>query len=381
MAIMRTNRLTSKTTPPKTVTTKNVTVSNVKPRKMVPASDLEAQDAAYKKYQQDTEVYNKKMGKYNELTKDNPTRDYMPVFGGEKNTRRLNAAETAEWNKKRSAEFGDEYIEEKDINVPTGNYKKLTDGGKTYSGDVSVHMSSYVKPTAPEKKDKADWSNVQLDKMATKKPSITASKGKLKGVTERAEPAQFTDPGRANKEKVKTSRALTGGGDKLVKAKNPRVSTAGAPRSTTAQLGAPRVISTEKKVQLGYNREQKLHKAYAGTSVLGESHIGKTSTDIKSYKNDMKSQRKEYRKEGNAEGVAATTMEIRQSRQAERFAARGEKGKNVHFTDKNYQKTTGNTGRISNDYKKSADNAANRNSMQNKLNAISTRSKNNTSLY
>lgn len=195
------------------------------------------------------------------------------------------------------------------------------------------------------------------------------------------EKSNFTDPGRANKEKVKTSRALTGGGDKLVKAKNPRVSTAGAPRSTTAQLGAPRVISTEKKGQLGYNREQKLHKAYAGTSVLGESHIGKTSTDIKSYKNDMKSQRKEYRKEGNAEGVAATTMEIRQSRQAERFAARGEKGKNVHFTDKNYQKTTGNTGRISNDYKKSADNAANRNSMQNKLNAISTRSKNNTSLY
>lgn len=46
MAIMRTNRLTSQTTPPKTVTTKGVTVSNK--RKFIPASDLEAQDAAFK---------------------------------------------------------------------------------------------------------------------------------------------------------------------------------------------------------------------------------------------------------------------------------------------------------------------------------------------
>jgi hypothetical protein len=215
------------------------------------------------------------------------------------------------------------------------------------------------------------------------KPSasdVKQSRGKMTPKSP-VEKSNFTDPGRANKETVKTSRALTGGGNGLVKAKNPKVATAGATRSTTAQLGAGRVINTENKGKLGYNREQKLHKAYAGTSVLGESHIGKTSTDIKSYKNDMKSQRKEYRKEGNTEGVAATTMEIRQSRKAENFAARGEKGKNVHFTDKNYQKTTGNPGRISNDYKKSADNAANRNTMQAKLDAISKKPTNRTNMY
>jgi hypothetical protein len=372
MAVMRTNRLTSKTTPPKTVTTKNVTVSNVKPRKMVPASDLEAQDAAYKKYQQDTEVYNKKMGKYNELTKDNPTRDYMPVFGGEKNTRRLNAAETAEWNKKRSAEFGDEYLEEKDINVPTGNYKKLTDGGKTYSGDVSVHMSSYVKPTAPEKKDKADWSNVQLDKMATKKPSITASKGKLKGVTERAEQAQFESPGVQKKGKASTGASVSM--NPLAKGATSKGSTGRYVKQVVQSVGK---TGGKSRDMMGYNRQEKQFKAYAGTSVLGESHIGKSAQDLNAYKKEYKSQRKEYRKEGNAEGVAATSMEVKQARQAEKFV----KGKQTHFNDENYRKTTGKTSRIAPDYKNSAQNAANRNTMQSKLDAISKKPTNRTNMY
>ena len=51
MAIMRTNRLTSKTTTPPS-----------KGRKMIPASELEAQDAAYKKYkEQDLPNYEKRM--------------------------------------------------------------------------------------------------------------------------------------------------------------------------------------------------------------------------------------------------------------------------------------------------------------------------------
>ena len=205
------------------------------------------------------------------------------------------------------------------------------------------------------------------------KPSasdVKQSRGKMTPKSA-IEKSNFTAPGAATKLKSKTYHGSDG---QLKKVKNPRE--AEKLDSAGYALDSPK---TTKKI--GYNREQKLHKAYAGTSVLGESHIGKTSTDIKSYKNDMKSQRREYRKEGNVEGIAATSMEVKQSRQAQRFAARGEKGKNVHFTDKNYQKTTGKTSRISPDYRNSAENAANRNTMQSKLDAISAKPKNKTSMY
>ena len=375
MAIMRTNRLASTTTK-KEQTTKDVTVSN-KSRRLTPWSELEAQDAAYKKYQKDVQVYNTKMNKYNELTKDNPTRDYNPVFGGEKNTRRLSATEAAEWNKKRSTEFGDEYIEEKDINVPIGNYKKLTDGGKAYSGDVSVHMSSYVKPTAPGEVRPPDWKNAQLDKMTIKKPTISTSNAKLKTRTpEKPELAPFESPGVQKKPGVKTTAKTTTKG--ALNSSRPGM----AEKGQTKLKGA-RVTTTETNTSgknrdmMGYNRQEKQFKAYAGTSVLGESHIGKSAQDINAYKKEYKSQRKEYRKEGNAEGVAATGMEVKQARQAEKFV----KGKQTHFNDENYKKTTGKTSRIALDYRDSAQNAANRNTMQAKLNAVSAKPKNNTNLY
>jgi hypothetical protein len=373
MAVMRTNRLTSKTTPPKTVTTKGVTVSNVKPRKITPWADLEAQDAAYKKYQQDTETYNKKSKKYDELTKGNPTRDYAPVFGSEKNTRRLSAAETAEWNKKKSAEMGDDYIEEKDINVPIGNYKKLTDGGKAYSGDVSVHMSSYVKPTAPKRVDPPNWTTAELTPMKAQRPGKLVPQGKLKTkLPERAEPAQFEAPGVQKKGKASTGASVSM--NPLAKGATSKGSTGRYVKQVVQSVGK---TGGKSRDMMGYNRQEKQFKAYAGTSVLGESHIGKSAQDLNAYKKEYKSQRKEYRKEGNAEGVAATGMEVKQARQAEKFV----KGKQAHFNDENYRKTTGKTSRIAPDYKNSADNAANRNTMQSKLNAISAQPKNKTNMY
>ena len=125
---------------------------------------------------------------------------------------------------------------------------------------------------------------------------------------------------------------------------------------------------------MGYNRKKEQFESYAGTSVLGESHIGKSAQDINAYKKDMKSQRREYRKEGNLEGIAATSMEINQSRKAAKFA----KGNQTHFNDENYKKTTGKTSRIALDNRDSAQNAANRNTIQDKLNAVSPKPKNNT---
>lgn len=379
MAIMRTNRLTSKTTPPqKSQTTKDVTVSN-KSRRLTPWSELEAQDAAYKKYQKDVQVYNTKMNKYNERTKDNPTqaRNYNPVFQGEQNTRRLSAAEAAEWNKREAAEQGDEFIEEKDINVGVGNYKKFTDGGKTYSGEANARLSTLVKPTAPGEVRPPDWKNAQLDKMTIKKPTISTSNAKLKTRTpEKPELASFESPGVQKKQGVKTTAKTTTKG--ALNSSRPGMAEKGQTKLKGARVTTTETNTTGKnREMMGYKRQEKQFKAYAGTSVLGESHIGKSAQDLNAYKKEYKSQRKEYRREGNLEGVAATGMEVKQARQAEKFV----KGKQTHFNDKNYQNTTGKTSRIAPDYRNSAENAANRNTMQSKLDAISAKPKNNTRMY
>jgi hypothetical protein len=205
------------------------------------------------------------------------------------------------------------------------------------------------------------------------KPSISdvkPSRGVLKPKNTEVKRPDFVAPGVEKKTKTKTSTssALTGGGDGLVKAKNPK-----------GGLGSARVINTEKvsRDKIGYNRKKNQFEAYAGTSVLGESHIGKSAYDINAYKKDMKSQRAAYRKEGNLEGIAATSREIKQARKAERFA----KGKQTHFNDENYRATTGKTSRIAPDFRNSAQNAANRNTMQSKLDAISAKPKNKTNLY
>ena len=198
--------------------------------------------------------------------------------------------------------------------------------------------------------------------------------GKLKERTfEKPELASFESPGVQKK-----GKASTGGTSVSM---NPFAK--GATSKGAAGRYVKQVVQSvgktggKSKDMMGYNRQEKQFKAYAGTSVLGESHIGKTAQDLNAYKKEYKSQRKEYRREGNAEGVAATGMEVKQARQAEKFV----KGKQIHFNDKNYQNTTGKTSRIAPDYRKSAENAANRNTMQAKLDAISAKPKNNTSMY
>lgn len=352
MAIMRTNRLSSKTTTP--------------PRKIITEAEAYAQDAAYKKYkEQDLPLYEKRMKTYeNEVKYDKFTKDYNAVFGGKKNVRYLDKAELAAYNKDNLSN-NPEAIEYGAVEVGKSYSKKV--GDKDWMINVAHHTKNPIKPTAPTKVDPTDWSNVKLEMAKTKTPTrITSKPGKLRGYKGQEERPGFDAPGVETKTVYKTRSAMTGGGDKLVRAKNPK-----------GNLGAARVTTESNKGKLGYNRQEKLFKSYAGTSVLGESHIGKSANEIRDYKKEMKSQRRAYRREDNLEGVAATGMEVRQARQAERFV----KGKQTHFNDENYQKTTGKTSSIAPDYRESADNAANRNTMQAKLDAISAKGKNNTSLY
>jgi hypothetical protein len=67
------------------------------------------------------------------------------------------------------------------------------------------------------------------------------------------------------------------------------------------------------------NKQLKQFASYASKTNLGESFIAKPKTAINEYKGEMKSQRKQYIKEGNKAGVKATTADIRQARSAAKF--------------------------------------------------------------
>ena len=67
------------------------------------------------------------------------------------------------------------------------------------------------------------------------------------------------------------------------------------------------------------NKQLKQFASYASKTNLGESFISKPKTSINEYKGEMKSQRREYAKEGNKAGVKATTADIRQARSASKF--------------------------------------------------------------
>jgi hypothetical protein len=208
----------------------------------------------------------------------------------------------------------------------------------------------------------------KMAKMPTKKAKITVPKGKLRGTVK--EEYAFEPATRGTKDKTKTSAAMTSG---LTRAKNP-----------SGSLGAARVTSTEKKGQLGYNREKTLFEAKAGTSVSGRDFSNMSAADIKSKKQEIKQDRRDYRKssvEGKNVGIKEATMDIRQARKAETYTRKAEAGNLNSFTP-GYKKGESKQGsnRIE-AFKNSSDNAANRNTMQSKLKAVSSKTTNKTSMY
>ena len=190
MAIMRTNRLTSKTTTPPS-----------KSKSFTPASQLEAQDAAYKKYkEQDLPLYEKRMQRYNEEIKS-PPRDYTSL-GGKKNVKYLEKAEVSAYNKMRlssdptAIEFG---------TVGVGKSYSKKAGDKDFMIATEHTTSNPIKPTAPTKANPADWSNVELNKMDTKKSVVKTKPGKLKELKSQEARPGFDAPGVETKTVSKTN--------------------------------------------------------------------------------------------------------------------------------------------------------------------------------
>jgi hypothetical protein len=97
------------------------------------------------------------------------------------------------------------------------------------------------------------------------------------------------------------------------------------------------------------NKQLKQFASYASKTNLGESFIASPKSAIDQYKGEMKSQRREYAKEGNKAGVKATTADIRQARSAAKFTG-----------SKNPLDVPG----MATGYRAAQDNAANRNTIK-----------------
>ena len=324
---MRTNRLTSKTT--------------VKERRVIPATELEAQDAAFKS---ERDRYEAQVGRYKNTQKYD--RSYATFGGGPVD---LSPAGLAEYNKsyrdydepeatriERPKSFGSEaeYL------------KKVGKDKSVYVGHVTYKEP--VKPTA----QKADWSKVELNKMPTKKATISAPKGKLRDMKTQ-EFGEFEAPSMDTK--VKTKRALTGGGDSgLVRAKN-----------TGGSLKAAKRVVGEKTVgSRAYNKEKKQFEAFANQLPSGgRLSDDQWSPEIGRMKSDAKGLAKEYRKEGNREGVKMMRAEAKQL------------GKAAKFSDKMYDRGRGDyfTRDMIQEYRSSSANPANQNTIERQQKLINSR--------
>jgi hypothetical protein len=286
MAIMRTNRLASKTTTP--------------PRKLTSASELESQDAAYKKYQGDLSSYESKMKEYNPNMGKN--RKYTEFVGGKAAMRKLNPTEEAQFNKVYQS------------NHPGSNTFTNIEVPKSSKNiyDPSGFHGSMVKPTAPSKVSPADWSNVQLDKMATNKAKITTKKGSLKQYKATDKPT-FEAPSR-NVSTMGTKAAKTGGKNGLVRATNPK-----------GELGAARAGVIKTKTPAGYKRETKQFESYVA------SGADQTKSMFKAEAKTSKGLAKQYKAEGNAEGVKMMRDEAKQYKRAAQFAGKLSNQKNKFY--------------------------------------------------
>ena len=286
---MRTNRLTSKTTPPqKTQNTKGVTVSNKKERRVIPATELEAQDAAFKSANSN---YEAQMSTYKNAPKG--SKSYANFGGG---VAELSAAGLAEYNKRRpSSEPEATRIERPKAGGSEADFLKRVGTKGGYIGHVT-----YKEPTKPTAQ-KADWSKVELNKMPTKKATVTSKAGSLK---------------------------------------QPKS------KSTATEGWFGDYVPSTKGVS---NKQLKQFASYASKTNLGESFIASPKSSIDQYKGEMKSQRKQFAKEGNMAGVKATTADIRQARSASKFTA-----------SKNPLDVPG----MATGYRAEQDNAANRNTIK-----------------
>jgi hypothetical protein len=254
------------------------------------------------------------------------------------------------------------FISQYDVSeIPLSGSNKMQGRGEVTDLDVIRSKKSNINPSESKRPE-------LMQKMPVGKASLKPTKGKLK-VTEKEEYA-FANP----KKKIGDSVSMNplAGGAK----------TKGAGKRYAKQV----VESAIKPKNIGYNREQALFEAKAGTSVSGRDFSNMSAAEIKSKRSELKQDRRDYRKSSldydvKAPSIKEATMDIRQARKAEIYTRKAEAGKLDYFTPgykKNEDKQAVNRIEA---FKGSTDNAANRNTMKAKLDAISSKKSNKTNMY
>jgi hypothetical protein len=259
-------------------------------RRLIPASELEAQDAAFKAANKN---YEAQMNTYKNV--DKSAKSYSQFAGGAID---LSPEGLSVYNKnRRSDEPEATRIERPRASGSEADFlKKVASSPNKFIGHIT-----YKEPSKPTAK-KAEWSEVELSKMPTKKATkIQTSNKTLKKPTEK--------------------------------------------KTATQGWFGDYVPSTKG----ASNKQIKQFASYASKTGLGESFIASPKSAINQYKGEMKSQRKQYAKEGNMAGVKATTADIRQARSAGKFTG-----------SKNPLDVPG----MATGYRAAQDNAANRNTIK-----------------
>ena len=113
-------------------------------------------------------------------------------------------------------------------------------------------------------------------------------------------------------------------------------------------------------------KDQKQFVSYASETGLGESFVDKSKKSIDEYKSEMKYQRRQYAKEGNVEGIKATTADIRQARNASKFTNSNSWLKSDPEIAAGYKANQA----AEKEYQSSNNNAANRNTIKSQLKTL-----------
>lgn len=159
-----------------------------------------------------------------------------------------------------------------DFNKRMGsNYSKVeVNKDLKKAGEKDLFFGEMAKPAPPVRRERPDPTNLPLDKMS------------------------YKSAGKAN-----VNRKL-----------------AGPKKEKSSEGWFGDYVPTTKNTS---NKQLKQFASYASKTGLNESFIGKSKEDIGEYKNEMKSQRKSYAKEGNLAGIKSTTADIRQAKNAAKF--------------------------------------------------------------
>lgn len=364
MARMKTGRLTSKTTTPQK---SNGGPTNPKTSSQGAWDKYEADVKAYNNYDSDVKAYNKQMELYKKSKLQGPA-DYRALDSGttsSKNMRTLDPTELAEFNA---------YQKKNNPDAPTYSWAKVHKDTKR--GEWGSFMGDVAKPTAPVRKEKPDPTNLPLDPMSYKSAGkIATKKGGIKSGKE--EGPAFVSPGKPIKRRDSVDMNFLAGGAR---------SKGAGKRYVKQVIGS---IGKTGDNSRGYNREEKLFKAKASTGAAGMDFTDLSSKEIKGIrkdylKKDLQSARRDatLSPEQKAKQIAAAKMEVKQSRGAQKYTKKMEKGNLSYFTPgynegKNKNEDVINkAGRIA-EYKYSQDNATNRNTIDTKLKAIGEKAKKN----